>query len=143
MLHKKTRFAIWALLSLWLLAGCASGSLPEQAQNVLDEHIAELNDSVSGYEVVSVQQASGAPEELNVNPIPEANTPGICPPDYGPAETWCVVIDQGIVDNAGRTISHFLVQKQGRYWDVENLTDSEQEAFLYAGCDNWDDTDKD
>lgn len=146
MLHKTTRFVIWILLfvtvCLWLLTGCASKTLPQSAQDVLDEHIAGLDDSASSYEVVSVQKATGTPDDgLKVNPIPEAHPAGICPP-AGESEIWCVVIDRSIADDAGRTFSHFLVQRQGRYWDVESLTDSEEEAFLYVGCDNWNVTDK-
>ncbi|MCP4542837.1 MAG: hypothetical protein GY832_37425 [Chloroflexi bacterium] len=104
----------------------------------MDEHIARLDNSASGYEIVSVQKATGtSDQELNVNPVPEGRIAGACPP-AGELETWCVVIDRDVTDNAGRTISHFLVVRQGRYWDMENLTDSEKDAFLFVGCDNWD-----
>jgi len=141
MQHKTTRFAIWILLSLislWILMGCTPKSLPQLAKDELDEHIARLDDSASGYEIVSVQQAIGAPDGTqNISLVPEGGVAGACPP-AGELETWCVVIDKGVTDNDGRTISHFLMTRQGRYWDVENLTDSEAETFLYAGCDNWD-----
>ncbi len=141
MQHKTTRFAIWILLSLislWILIGCAPKSLPQLAKGELDEHIARLDDSASGYEIVSVQEAIGAPDGTqNISLVPEGRVAGACPP-AGELETWCVVIDKGVSDNDGRTISHFLMTRQGRYWDVENLTDSEAETFLYAGCDNWD-----
>jgi hypothetical protein len=136
------RVLLFFVAALSLLTGCTANRLPESAQNVLDEHIAELASSVSGYAVVSVQKATGAADdELNVNPIPEAHPAGACPPS-GESETWCVVIDRGITDDTGHTISHFLVTRQGRYWDVESLTDAEEGAFRYAGCDNWDVTAK-
>ena len=141
MAYRTTRAVIWVLMflvaALWPLTGCTANSLPQSAQDVLDEQIAELDGSALDYTVVSVQQADGAADdELNVNPIPEAHPAGACPP-AGESETWCVVIDRGITDDAGHTVSHFLVTRQGRYWDVEGLTDAEESAFLYAGCDNW------
>ncbi|MCP4541384.1 MAG: hypothetical protein GY832_30000 [Chloroflexi bacterium] len=144
MLHKTKRLLPFSIALLWLLAGCTSNSLPELAKGKLDEHIARLDSSTPSYEVVSVQKASGTPdEELVVNPIPETHDPGVCPPSYSGSETWCVVIDQSITGTDGRTFSHFLIIKQGRFWDVENLTDSERDAFLYVGCDNWDIVEKD
>jgi hypothetical protein len=147
MAYRTTRSLIWVLIffvaALWPLTGCSADSLPQSAQDVLDEHIAELDGSALDYAVVSAQRATGAADaELNVNPIPEAHPAGACPPS-GESETWCVVIDRGITDAAGHTISHFLVTRQGRYWDVESLTDAEEDGFLYAGCDNWTVTGKD
>lgn len=146
MTNKTTRSVIWVLsfflAALWPLAGCTANTLPESAQSVLDERIAELDTSTAGYTVVSVQKATGAADdELNVNPIPEAQLVGACPPG-GESETWCVVIDPGIAVDTGHTVSHFLVTRQGRYWDVVSLIDAEEGAFLYAGCDNWDVTGK-
>ena len=62
--NKTTRSVIWVLLfflaALSPLTGCTANSLPESAQDVLDEHIAELAGSTSGYAIVSVQKATGA-----------------------------------------------------------------------------------
>jgi hypothetical protein len=121
-----------------LSAGCASSTLPSKAKSVLREEVMAWADAESSFEVVSAQKASGDSGDIAIPTDLTAGNgqPGACPP-AGTSETWCVVVSPAIADHDGNTISHFLVQRQGRYWDVQRLLDTDRSVFDYQGCTNW------
>ena len=127
--------AVALLASVW---GCSSSALPKPGEEALQGYIAQLVGGNVDFKIVSVQKATGPAEELELREFSSgANAVSGCPPDTGDRETWCVVIDRSVVDEAGNAFSHFLVMRLGEVWEVEALTDAEVEAFTYIGCSNW------
>jgi len=141
MWHEIERRAILGLLLstmiLGFLPGCGTGGLPKPAKTVLDERIIKLTGSELDYRIVSAQKAPGPSDNVRID-TSQSHPAGRCPPNLGGEETWCVVIDQEITDDAGRTYSRFLMTRQGSDWDVEELADSDSGVFDYFGCSNWD-----
>lgn len=140
MRHEIERHALQSLLLLTLilglLPGCSSGNLPEPARTALDENIAHLTGSEPEYRIVSAQKAPGPPADFRID-MTSTHQAGRCPPNLGGEETWCVVIDRSITDQAGHTFSRFLVKRQGSSWDAEALADVDAGVFEYFGCSNW------
>lgn len=135
---KRSVVLLAAIALLALLWGCRSSGLPQQGRETLAEYITKLTGEKADFDIVSVQKASGPAEELDLKDFSSgANAVSGCPPDTGDREIWCVVIDRSVVDQEGRSFSHFLVMRLGQVWEVEALTDAESEAFTYIGCSNW------
>ena len=139
MLYKTVKLArLFSIVCLLTLASCESAGLPQAAQAQLDKHIAEMVGSELDYEVVSVQKASGQPDDVQVEMgSPFDANPGVCPTNKGGEDTWCVVIGGSVTTDDGDSVSHFLVYREGVSWRVEGLADSEDGAFYFAGCNNW------
>ena len=125
------------VLLSYLAAGCTANTLPQRAEQALDEEIATLENAETAYQIVSVEKGDTV-QEINLEGglIPESNQAGVCPP-AGTSETWCVVISPYVMDKEGTPISHFLISRQGSNWHVQQLTEQEEKAFLYLGCENW------
>jgi len=121
-----------------LSAGCASRKLPAKAASALRERVTQWAGGEVTYEIVSAQKASAGAGEVTIPTgiNPDTSRLGACPPT-GTSETWCVVIAPAIADREGNTISHVLVQSQGRYWDAQKLLDTDQAVFEVQGCTNW------
>lgn len=126
-----------SILILCSLPGCSSKGLPEPAKIALDESVTKLAGSELAYRIVSAQKAPGPSDDVHID-TSQSHPAGRCPPNLGGEETWCVVIDQEITDDAGRTFSRFVVKRQGPDWDVEELEESDSGVFDYFGCTNWD-----
>jgi hypothetical protein len=113
--------------------------LPSKATSALREEVMEWADAETTFQIASAQIASGDSGDIAIPTDLTAGNgqAGACPP-AGTSETWCVVISPAIADHDGNTISHFLVQRQGRYWSAQKLLDTDRSVFEYQGCTNWD-----
>jgi len=140
--HTATKQSYQILIVLLILttlsSGCASGTLPSKAASALRENIHKWAGTETAFEIVSAQKAG---DDLSDPTIPtglpsDSGQVGACPP-AGESETWCVVISPAITDPDGNTISHILVQSQGRYWDAQKLLDTDRSVFEYHNCTNW------
>jgi len=122
-----------------LFVGCASRKLPAKAASALHESVVQWAGGEITYEIVSAQKAGAGAEEVTIPTgiNPDTSQLGACPP-AGTSETWCVVIAPAIIDREGNSVSHILVQSQGRYWDAQKLLDTDQPVFEVQGCANWD-----
>ena len=134
MRRRLTNLALFVLLVA--LTACKSG-LPRRFQNALDEHIATLDASPPAYEILSTENPTSTGDTLRNLVSTQPTASGRCPP-AGIQETWCVVISPPVTDESGTAYAHFILRQQGRYLDVEPLADDRQDAFIQAGCDNWD-----
>lgn len=133
--HKRlTNLAL--LVLLFVLTACKSG-LPRRFQNALDEHITTIDATAPHYEILSAQNPTSTGDTLRNLVSTQPSASGACPP-AGIRDTWCVVISPPVTDSSGTAYAHFVLRQQGRYMDVEPLADDQQDAFVQAGCDNWD-----
>jgi hypothetical protein len=127
---------------LWLLSSCTSPKLPDKAKSTLDDHIGRMVGTEVEYSMVSVQKASGAPDDLSLEALTVTNDfISGCPEARGGEETWCVVIDRQIEDGTGTVFSHFILRRQGEFWNALELDEKGDVIFFSVGCNNWYDAD--
>jgi len=130
-----------AALAVWV--NWRPPSFPQEAKQALDESVRHFKSPSFDYNIVSAEKGATVnpnnTDKLEAAPFGLARRPaGVCPPDSPQAqENWCVIVDRQVETSAGTTSTHFIVQRQGQLWMVEEVPDSDAEVFGQFGCRKW------
>lgn len=115
-------------------------SFSQDGKQALDDFIRQSQRPGFGYEIVSAQKGTDA--RLDNSTKLEAafwglarKPAGVCLPDAPQVnENWCVIVDRPVEAPAEVKSTHFVVQRQGQLWMVQQVPDSDAALFQEFGC---------
>ena len=118
-------------------------SFPQEATQELNDFVQRFAGPGFGFKIVSAEKGVAASpdntDKLEAAPFGLARRPaGVCPPDAPQVkENWCVIVDKPIETAEGVKSTHFIAQRQGQLWIVQQVPDSDADVFLQFGCRKW------
>ena len=115
-------------------------SFSQDGKQALDDFIQRVQGPGFGYEIVSAQKGTGARLD-NTTKLEAAfwglarKPAGMCLPEAPQAkESWCVIVDRQVETSAEAKSTHFIVERQGQLWMVQQVPDSDAGLFQEFGC---------
>jgi hypothetical protein len=132
---------IVAALGIWV--NWRPSSFPPEAVQELDDFVQRFAGPSFGYKIVSAEKGAMVrtdnTDKLEAAPFGQVQKPaGVCPPDEPQVkENWCVIVDKPIETSEGVKSTHFIAQRQGQLWIVQEVPDSDADVFRQFGCRKW------
>ena len=132
---------IVAALGIWVNA--RPSSFPQEAVQELDDFVQRFAGPGFSYQIVSAEKGAAVHTDntgnLEAAPFGLVQKPaGVCPPDSPQVkENWCVIVDKSIETADGVKSTHFIAQRQGQLWIMQEVPDSDAVVFQQFGCRKW------
>ena len=132
---------IVAALGIWV--NLRPSSFPREAAQELNDFVQRFAGPGFSFKIVSAEKGVAASpdntDKLEAAPFGLVSKPaGVCPPDEPQVkENWCVIVDKPIETSEGIKSTHFIAQRQGQLWIVQQVPDSDADVFRRFGCRKW------
>lgn len=131
------------VIALGVWVNVKPSSFPQEAAHELDDFVQRFAGQEFSYRIVSAEKGlATSPDNtgnLEAAPFGLVRRPaGVCPPDTPQVtENWCVIVDKPVETSDGVKSTHFIAQRQGQLWIIQQVPDPDTDVFRQFGCQKW------